>query len=1387
MPTLKTILLVDNQPLSLKATSLVLERAGYIVVQAGTESEALEKIRLVRPSIVLLDVVSPDMSGSEVLRQIRAQPSLAGLPVVLLRAQVTSGEQQAAALDAGADGYIARPVANAELVARVGLHLRQREITDRLRDGEQQWIAGQAVAKLGSWELDFVTLNVVWSAETYRIFEVEESAITIQQTHQRFLDLVHPEDRSAVDEAFLQSIGRRDPGAMEHRLLMPDGRIKHVEARWKIFYDDAGRPLRAVGTSQDITERKRAERRAADTQLLNQALIDTSPMAIITYRFSGEAVAANVASATVLGAPGISAVQSQNFRTSELWKRTGLLALADEVFETGRLGEIDIRGTNSFGKEIWLHCRLTSFAYGGERYLLGFFDDIRERKEAEEALLRNEMLLRMATRVSRLGAWSLNLSAQVVTWSAEVCEIHEVPVGHQPTMAEAINYYAAGSREVVTEAFTRCVEDGAPFDVEVQIVTAKGRRTWVRAIGEAGYGETGEVTHVQGAFQDINDRKTAEDERRELEARLGITLENLSDGFLTVDAEWRITYVNLEAERMFRRKRPDVIGQPLWATVSADVGSLIHTELERVRREGAAVQFETHYAPFDTWFDVRAFPAVHGLAIYVRDIGHQRKALAAERASEERFRLLAKATNDAIWDWDLATNTLWWNEGFERLFGYRRDEVDPTVESWYQGVHPEDKDQIVAGTHAAVEKGSQSWSGEYRFRRKNGEYAHVLDRGHIIRDAAGKAVRMIGGMTDLTDRKRAEEAVRASEHRYRSAAAQLEIVLNSSLDVICSFDAAGRFIQVNSTCEDVWGFRPAELLGTLYLDLVLPDDREATLACSKEVMAGWSTRDFENRVLRKDGTVSHIQWSARWSEAEQIMFCVARDNTEKQQNAARVAEQAALIDDAQDAFVVLDLQHRITFWSRGAERLYGWTASEAVGKTLNALLHVDQARFEEIDAVARDKGQWSGELEKTGKTGAVLTINSRWTLLRDHQNRPRSILVIDSDITERKKLEQQFLRAQRMESIGTLAGGIAHDLNNLLAPIVMGLSLLKQFNPRPDAQGIIDQMEGSARRGADLVKQVLSFARGVEGIRVTVQIEGIIREVETIVSSTFPKNITFQRNIAADVGQVMADPTQLNQVILNLCVNARDAMTNGGCLRISAGNVTIDDGYVATHQGVSAGRYVVVEVSDEGCGMAPETIDRAFEPFFTTKELGKGTGLGLSTVIGIVRSHGGFVNVESELGNGSTFKVYLPIERNAVVAVPTVSAPERLPRGGGELILLVDDEAAILSIARQTLETFGYRVVVAKDGAEAIVAYAQHHEQLSLVLTDIMMPVMDGAALISALGKLDPKLPIISASGLNRNGQLAEPGTAQTKYFLAKPYSAEAMLETVKIALSERE
>jgi two-component system cell cycle sensor histidine kinase/response regulator CckA len=307
---------------------------------------------------------------------------------------------------------------------------------------------------------------------------------------------------------------------------------------------------------------------------------------------------------------------------------------------------------------------------------------------------------------------------------------------------------------------------------------------------------------------------------------------------------------------------------------------------------------------------------------------------------------------------------------------------------------------------------------------------------------------------------------------------------------------------------------------------------------------------------------------------------------------------------------------------------------------------------------------------------------------------------------------------------------------------------------------------------------VMLFARGVEGVRVAVDIGKIVSEVEAIVDSAFPKNIELVTSMSVGLDKVMGDATQLNQVLLNLCVNARDAMPSGGQITISARNLDADELYAASHSGATARRYVILEVADSGTGIPREILDRIFEPFFTTKDFGQGTGLGLSTVQGIVRSHGGFVEVSSQAGKGSLFRVHLPAYADALATVVEEKASEDLPRGSGELILVVDDEPAILNITRQTLEEFGYAVLTAEDGAHAIAVYAST-DRVALVLTDIMMPVMDGGALIAALRRISPGLPIIAASGHTEPEQLERITSAGQIRFLAKPYSAEEMLKTL--------
>ncbi len=432
-----------------------------------------------------------------------------------------------------------------------------------------------------------------------------------------------------------------------------------------------------------------------------------------------------------------------------------------------------------------------------------------------------------------------------------------------------------------------------------------------------------------------------------------------------------------------------------------------------------------------------------------------------------------------------------------------------------------------------------------------------------------------------------------------------------------------------------------------------------------------------------------------------------------------------------------------------------------------------------------EKGGWRGEIEHFTKTGKPVMVEARWTLLRDPKGAPKSVLCINTDITERKKIENHLLRAQRIESIGTLAGGIAHDLNNLLAPIIMGVDLLKHFGLEGASRKVVDDIERSAKRGSSLVKQVLSFARGVEGARQVLRVREIIDELESIIRNTFPKDIELVVRMSNEELLIHADPTQLDQVLLNLCLNSRDAMPKGGRLSVLVDQVILDENHELIHPGVVPGPYVCFEVADTGCGIPPENMEKIFDPFFTTKELAKGTGLGLAITMGIVRSHGGYLNAYSELNRGTSFKVYLPAEsRGKVTETKKIEAVD-WPRGNGEWILVVDDEIPILTVTQQTLNAFGYQVMTAEHGAQAIGLFAANRDKIALVLTDMMMPVMDGPATILALREIDPEIKIVAASGLSTSDSRATSGHLGTRHFLAKPYTTGTMLSTIKTALLE--
>jgi two-component system cell cycle sensor histidine kinase/response regulator CckA len=519
--------------------------------------------------------------------------------------------------------------------------------------------------------------------------------------------------------------------------------------------------------------------------------------------------------------------------------------------------------------------------------------------------------------------------------------------------------------------------------------------------------------------------------------------------------------------------------------------------------------------------------------------------------------------------------------------------------------------------------------------------------------------------------------------------------------------------------------------------------------------------------------------------ARQLAGFWARKEAESQQRAAedQLREQGALLDNAQEAIVVHGLDGRVTSWNKGAERLYGLPGRDVVGREASTVLYLGSPReLAQARATVASDGTWAGVLHQRTRANKEVTVQSHWTLLRDDSGSPRAILIVNTDITEAHRLEAKFLRLQRLESLGFLVSGIAHDLNNVLSPLVMASQVLHGKVTDDRGRRMLEVVDASATRAADLVRQMLSFARGNEGERTFVQPRHVLRDVEQMMRESLPKSIQIVTEAGPDLWNLHADATQLHQVLLNLCVNARDALPTGGRIQIRAVNTTLDASYAAMRPECRPGPHVVFTVSDTGTGIPPEVLERIFEPFFTTKAEGKGTGLGLSTVAGIVKSHGGFLEVDSEPDQGSAFRVYLPA-RPASAEEAMGPIPAEAAVGRGETVLLVDDEAAIRDITTEALESLGYAILTAGDGAEGVALYAMHRARVSIVVTDMDMPVMDGASLIHALRRMNPAVRIVATSGLKENETVARLSGALG--FVAKPYTIPRLVVTVRRVLDE--
>jgi len=1217
-----------------------------------------------------------------------------------------------------------------------------RESQQRLEVETRRLHDSQEVANVGSWETDLSTLEVVWTEQTHRIFETNPALIA--PSHEKFLEMVHPEDRDRVNSAFVESIGKPGSFIIEHRLLLPDGRIKFVEERWRSFNDASGRPVRALGTCQDITESKQAEEALRASEERFRLMIEGSEQVIFytqdrEHRFEylspSTLAVLGFEPAELVGQPCDVLVIQDDPGSDNVQE------LTDKALQDGRLCEPYLAMVrHKDGRRIVLEILESPILNEGKvAGIQGFARDITERETARSAVAASEQEFRNLAEampqivwVTRPDGWNTYFNQH---WMDYTGLSLEESLGHGWNKP-----FHPDDQMRAWDAWQEATTNISNYALECRLRRADGAYRWWLIRGEPQRDTAGQVLKWFGTCTDINDLKVAEME---------VTRTNRA---LKLLSGCNAALIHAEDETTLLR---DVchLAVETGGYRMAWVGYPMDDEERTIQPMAHAGVEDGYLAEIKINCDVQS-PSGKGPG--GQTIRSGRAVVSADIEQDPNFHSLAAAQQR----------------------GYRAVICLPL----------RDKDRTfgLLGLYSAEVNVTNT------------------EEQRLLQEMADDLAFGILNLRLRLEQRRTQESVLAMA-RGISASTGAEFFEKLTFSMIESLGSQAGFIARLNEGQSTFSTLCAVVDGRLETDFdgildgtsceqpgcgavwVMPKDVQQNCPQARRLKELGIHAYVGTELSDADGSACGVMFvlfrqplaqHEFISSTLKIFAARAAGELARQKADAQLREQATLLDKAQDAILVRDLDHQILYWNRSAERLYGWSATESVGRNARQLLYQDPRPLDAAIQRLMNDGEWVGEIQQITKDGRPLTVEAHWSLVRDELGRPKSILAINTNVTERKKIEAQYLRAQRMESIGTLAGGIAHDLNNVLAPIMMSIDLLKLQEKDARRLSILTTIEGSAKRGAEMVQQVLSFARGVEGQRLEVQVGHLLREIEKIANETFPKNIQVRCDVPSDLGVVQGDPTQLHQVLLNLCVNARDAMPGGGTLTLAASNLMLDEQYAGMNIEARLGPHVRIVVADNGTGMPPEVLERIFEPFFTTKELGKGTGLGLSTSIAIIKGHGGFVRVESQEGLGAQFHVYLPAQVAAGAEAVEV-APVQLPCGHGELVLVIDDEAAVRDITRDTLEAFGYRVVLAANGVEATSIYVARQQEIAVVLTDMMMPLMDGPMTIQVLLRLNPQARIIAASGLKD-----KPLNPGVKHFIPKPYTAETLLHALRDVLS---
>jgi PAS domain S-box-containing protein len=1172
-----------------------------------------------------------------------------------------------------------------------------------------------------------------------------------------------------------------------------------AEQRWfRLMVAPLGkdRPEGAAIMHINITERKRVQEEVRQSEERFRGMFDAAVAGIIIADSQGCYRRTNPAYCRMLGYTE-EELREMNFASLTHPEDLNLdLELRDELLAGRRESFVmEKRYIKKGGDIFWARISVSATrADNGEvNSFIVVTEDITERRRAEAALVEMSALLETLMKSSKDFIYFKDRQSRFVLLSQSFLDHFQVGNLEDLKGKTDFDCYPEEQARGAFEDEQAIIKTGrAIIDQEEGRTLAHGQKVWVLTSKMPWRDPAGNIIGTWGISRDITERKRAEAALVEMSALLETLMKSSKDFIYFKDRQSR--FVNFSQsfldhfqlgnlEDLKGKTDFDCYPEEQARGAFEDEQAVMETgrpildqEEGRTLAHGPKVWHLTSKMP---WRD----PAGNIIGTWgiSRDITERKRAEAALMETSSLLETLMKNSNDFIYFKDRQSRFVRISQRFldnttaaslEELKG--KTDFDFLPEEQAQSAFQDEQSVIETG-RAVIDR-------EERQTLSDGRTMWVLTSKMPWRDSAGKIIGTWGISKDITERKRVE-----SELDYERDL--LRTLLANTTDHIYFKDLQSRFVHFSWKMLNHFRLsHPDELKGKSDFDFFSEEHARPAFEAEQEIIrTGKPMFNLEEKETQLDGRIAWVLSSKmpRHDKEGNVIgtMGISKDITERKRTESRYHR---LVDSNAQSVFFWNKNGKITGSNNAFLGLVGYTREDLeagrigwLGMTPKEFADRDRQALNELAATGVSTSYEKEFIRKDGSRVPVLVGSAIF------EDNPDEGVCFVLDLTERKKLEAQFLRAQRMESIGTLAGGIAHDLNNILAPILMSIDVLKLTATDPQTATILETIGVSAKRGADIVRQVLSFARGVEGEKIEVQPKHLLKDLEHIIKDTFPKDIRLHFSIPAETWTLLGDPTQIHQILLNLCVNARDALPNGGNLTIAAENCVLDEQYVAMNLQSKAGRFVLISVTDTGTGIPPAVLDKIFEPFFTTKDLNKGTGLGLSTVMAIVKSHDGIINVYSEPGKGTTFKVYLPALETASEAQGKQTQSVDLPRGNGETVLIIDDEASVLAITGKTLQAFGYRVLTAANGAIAIAIYARQMSEINVVLTDMMMPIMDGPATIHALMQINPQVKIIAASGLNTNDSVLKVAGIGLKHFLTKPYTAGTLLKTLRTILDE--